>query len=102
MGFRSNMNRRKESEIFFSPNETSRALVPTGYVAYIPTFLKWFLRLLCYKIHHNWRLIQKYPSLASIGTSPMHAKMFFDNNLFFKQILCGNPEIFWQMLLSPV
>ena len=102
MGFRSNMNRRKESEIFFSPNETSRALVPTRYAVFKPTFLKWSLKLLCYKIQHSWRLMQKFPSLATIGTSPMHAKMFFDHNFFFKKILCGNPEIFWQMLLSSV
>ena len=102
MSFRSNMKRRKESEIFFSPNETSRALVPTGYAVFKPTFLKWSLKPLCWKIQYNWRFVQKSPSLASIVTSPMHAKVFFDNNLFFKKILCGNPEIFWQMLLSPV
>ena len=102
MGFRSNMNRHNESDIFFSPNETSRVLVPTGYAVFKPTFLKWSLKPLCCKIQHNWRFVQKSPSLASIGTSPMHAKVFFENTLFFKTILGVNPEIFWQMLLSPV
>ena len=102
MGFRSSMNHPKEPEVFFSPNGTSMALVPTRYAVFKPTFLKCSLKPLCQKIQQKRRFMQKSPSLATTDTSPMHAKMFFDHNLFFKTILCGNPEIFWQMLLSPV
>ena len=94
MDFRASMNRPKESEIFFSADGTSRALIPTGYAVFKLTFLKCSLKPLCYKIQHNRRFVQKSFSLARTGTNPMHAKMFFDHNLFFLKILCGNPEIF--------